>query len=715
LLSVPTANERLSYSPAHSQPAAGRSSSERVHSVSARLATSISAARVGSVCLSLIALCSAGGCSNNPFPRQDATTKVRYQSGELKMRTLDPAVSYSAGTSAEILSAVYEPLLEYHYLKRPYQLIPGIAKAIPKAQVHANGQVSYAFDLREGIMYHPDPCFQLSHQANNTREAVAADIAFQLKRIADVELASPVLTQFKNIVGVTEFSEALKTRRRTDPAFARLPVTEQYDALGPIAGVQVAGPHRLALVLQQPYPQILYWLALYFSAPVPWEAVVYYDGQNGRPFFKDHPVGTGPYYVAKVDKGFRLVLSRNEGWYGRVHPEWKAPATIYPTEGEAGDVALGYLDEARKGTPLAFIERFEFRKDPEATSSFGKFMQGYYDTSGVSQDRFDTIIQHSGLSEDMATRGIRLTRSSSPSIFYMGFNMNDDRVGYPAGERGRRLRQAMNLAIDWVEYGRLFMNGLGVPAQSPLPPGIFGYDPDYKNPYRQPDIERAKALLVEAGYPGGIDPATGNALQISMDVRGTDANSTMSHRFYINSWRKIGLDVQLRATDSSQRERKIRSGSYQIFDWGWVADYPDPENFLFLLWSGMGRAEHNGPNLANFKDARYDELFLKMRELDNGDERYRLVQEMVAIAAEECPWLPLYHGEGYSLSHGWVKASKPMGLMAPTYKYQDIDPAQRDAYQKANNDPIRWPLYVIMVMLVATVAPAISTFFKERQ
>ncbi|MGH6906496.1 MAG: ABC transporter substrate-binding protein, partial [Aestuariivirga sp.] len=144
----------------------------------------------------------------------------------------------------------------------------------------------------------------------------------------------------------------------------------------------------------------------------------------------------------------------------------------------------GLLDPAYTGKPLPFVERVELRVDKEDIPAFTKFLQGYYDASGIIEESFDRIVKPGGLSPDMAALGMRLDKSVTPAVYYLGFNMDDAIVGAPAGERGRKLRQAMSLAIDAREFTRLFINGRGIPAQSPLPPGIFGYDPAYANPYR---------------------------------------------------------------------------------------------------------------------------------------------------------------------------------------------------------------------------------------
>src|SRR5262249_41413544 len=159
------------------------------------------------------------------------------------------------------------------------------------------------------------------------------------------------------------------------------------------------------------------------------------------------------------------------------------------------------------------------------------FLQGYYDASGIIQESFDKAVQNGGLSPAMAAHGMSLAKSVEPAVFYIGFNMNDATLGTRAGERGRKLRQAMSLAVDSVEFCRVFMNGRGVPAQSPLPPGIFGYDAAYTNPYRKPDLDRARALLAEAGYPGGIDPQTQRPLHLTFDTGDPSTRGRLRYDF----------------------------------------------------------------------------------------------------------------------------------------------------------------------------------------
>jgi ABC-type transport system substrate-binding protein len=273
----------------------------------------------------------------------------------------------------------------------------------------------------------------------------------------------------------------------------------------------------------------------------------------------------------------------------------------------------------------------------------------------------------------------------------------------------------MSLVIDTEEYTRLFSNGRGVPAQSPLPPGLYGYDPDYRNPFREVDVERARALIAEAGYPGGIDPETRAPLRLTFDTSDTSAQGRLRFEFFTRAWRELGIDVAIEATNYNQFQEKVRNGAYQIFMWGWFADYPDPENFLFLLWSEMARSKSGGPNTANFSSPRYDELYLSMKARPNDAVRLAEIEEMRSILEYERPWIELTHSEAYSLFHGWLAYVKPFGMSFPMTKYRDLDPELRARQREAWNRPILWPLYAALALGVVVVIPAVFTFLRERQ
>jgi peptide/nickel transport system substrate-binding protein len=668
----------------------------------------------GLVGLCLLLLLGAG-CTNDPYPAADRAKKVLYTYFAEPPKTLDPAVAYAA-TDHVVTGTVFDTLLEYHYLRRPLELIPGLAEGVPKPEALPNGHLSYRFRLRSGVLFHPDPCFALSQKGRDTRELVAADMAFALARLADPAVNSPAAPTFNDVLGFAVFAKRLVDMRKADAGFAALPAHEQYKRAGGIEGVVVHGDLDLEVVLEHPNPQILYWFAMPFTTPMPWEAVAYYNGKDGRPNLSERAVGTGPFRLTLYEKQHRFVLTRNEAWYGLSKANADAPGAVFPAKAdmEAEDIKDGVVDPDYAGRRLPLLDEIRFVRERESIPEFNKFLQGYYDTSGIIKESFDTVIVEGLLSQEMKDRGIRLTKEVEPTIFYIGFNMDDAVVGAPAGEKGRKLRQAMSLAIDSEKFLRLFLNGRGVPAQSPVPPGIFGYRKDYKNPFRQPDLARARQLLAEAGYKNGIDPKTGAPLRLAFNTGRTEAEAKLQWEFLAAAWREIGLDVEVKATDWNKYQADLRQGAYQVFFLGWGADYPDPENFLFLLECKQSQSKTKGPNTANFCNEEFDKLYRSMKQLPNGEQRAAVVRRMEDILEQERPWIELFFREMYTMSHAWVVNAKPMGMSYPTYKYRDVLPALRAELQPTWNVPVRWPLYVLLAALLALAALMVRTYYRER-
>jgi ABC-type transport system substrate-binding protein len=654
-------------------------------------------------------------CSNSPYAERESGEKVIYGAFSDAPRRLDVAEAYDVVAHA-FTGLVHDRLLEYHYLKRPYQLIPGLALEVPRPEPQPDGSVVYRFRMRPGVLFSDDPCFELAGSGLRTREATTRDIAFQLARLADPALEVQVRDAFLNVDGFEAFMQRLGDLRAADPAFGKRPAHEQYAAAGGIAGVRTPTPYELELRLTRPYPQILYWFALEFTAPVAWESVQYYDGEGGRPLFRDWAVGTGPFRLAIYQKEARVQFVKNENWWGlRAEDPRSAPAAFYPSEGEPEDRERGLLDPASVGQRLPFVSRLEFRRDKESIPAFHKFLQGYYDRSGIIRESFDQVVRNDRISPEMEAKGVRLSKTVGPGWFYLGFNMEDPVVGARGGERAKKLRQAMSLAVDSEAWIELFLNGRGMPAQSMIPPGLFGYEADYQNPYRTVDLPRARRLLAEAGYPGGVDPSTGKPLKLTFDAYITNTQQKLQDEFFVNEWRKLGLDVELKATTYTEFQNKVQRLAYQIYFWGWSADYPDPENFLFLRSCDYRRSTVGGPNSANFCDPRFERLFQEMRVRENDARRLAAIREMRAIIEEERPHIELYYPEDYLLVHGWLRNVKQFGMSNPMAKYYDVDPALRARSRAAWNQPVRWPAYALAAGLALAMVPAFVAFFRERQ
>jgi ABC-type transport system substrate-binding protein len=151
-------------------------------------------------------------------------------------------------------------------------------------------------------------------------------------------------------------------------------------------------------------------------------------------------------------------------------------------------------------------------------------------------------------------------------------------------------------------------------------------------------------------------------------------------------------------------------GTAQIFSWGWNADYPDPENFLFLLYGPNAKVGKNGENAANYSNPEFDRLFERMKNMNNSAQRQSIIDQMLSIARRDAPWLWGLHPKQFSLYHSWFSNAKPNLMANNTLKYKRIDPQLRYEKRKAWNNPVLWPVISLVILFILAFIPAIKTY-----
>ena len=700
----------------------------------------------------ILLLSACGQVWNDPYPAADAEQNTLYAAFTDRPKHLDPAQSYTED-ELTFTGQIYEPPLQYHYLKRPYELIPATLEDIPHpryldaqgrelpadAPLESIAESVYELKLKPGIRYQPHPAFAVdaSGQAlylgknvadgrqtiadfpqTGTRELTADDYIYQIKRLAHPRLHSPIFGMMAGrIVGLKELGAALEEAVRKMPADEWL----DLDAY-PLSGVEKVDSHTWRIRIKGKYPQFLFWLAMPFFAPVPRDVDRFYSqpGMAAKNLTLDWwPVGTGPFMLTENDPNRRMVLTRNPNFDGR---------QTYPCEGEEGDREDGLLQDC--GKPLPFLEQAVFTREKEAIPYWNKFLQGYYDASGISSDSFDQAVRVNvggdvALTEEMRDKGIRLLTSVKTSTFYMGFNMLDPVVG-GLGERATMIRQAISIAVDQEEYISIFQNGRGIAAQSPLPPGIFGYEGGEAGlnsvvyewvdgkPWRKP-VEVAKKLMDEAGYPNGREEKTGEPLVIYLDTTSGGMGEKSRLDWLTRQFAKIDVQLVVRSTDFNRFQDKIRKGNIQMFYLGWNADYPDPENFFFLLDGNEGKVAKGGENASNYANPEFDRLFAKMKNMNNTPERLQIVREMNRILHHDAPWDFGLHPKSYTLSHRWLKNRKPSDVGNNILKYQRIDAVDRAIARREWNRPVRWPLVLGLALVALAIVPALVGFRRRER
>ena len=675
---------------------------------------------------------------NNPYPPKERNQNIYYDTFREEHKHLDPAVSYSSD-EYEIISQIYESPLQYHYLKRPYTLEPLTIQEIPKPQKSGNLTI-YELKLKPGIFYAHHPAFAKSkdnryiwHNENKkqfpniehpmelnpqgTKELTADDYIYQIKRLANPKLSCPIFPILvKYIDGFDELYQQIKTDIAQNPkakegSFLDL---RKYS----IKGAKKKDKYTFQIILKKPYPQILYWLATPFFAPIPWQLDKFYSQPTmlEKNITLDRfPAGTGPFVMSKYQPNLQIELLRNQNYR----------KAYYPSVGEKLDHSKGLLKDA--GKPIPFLEKIIFRLEKEQTSRWFNFTQGYYDVSGVYSDTFDAAINMRQdsieLTSHLKEKGIILDVEALPSIFYYAFNMNDKALGGYTPEK-QKLRHAISIAINIEEFIQIFLNGRGKPAHSPIPKGIFGYDEDAHNPYvydkiknrvKRKSLETAKELLKQAGYPNGIG-ADGKRLTIYFDAISGSGISKSINELLKKQLTKINVDLQFRVTDYNQFRVKMLNGDFQLVSWGWNADYPDPENFFFLFYGPNSKMKYKGENVSNYNSPKFNQLFEQMENIKNSPARKKIIQTMIATLQKDAPWSFGYIPTAYTIKHQWYQNSKSMLLGRNHLKYIKIDYKLREKKRKEWNQP-RYTIFSIFTVFVTllVIVAFYSRYKKDRK
>ncbi len=691
---------------------------------------------------------------NSPYPRADAANNVLHTAfTQRSPKYLDPASSYSTDETPFTYS-IYEPLYAYDYLMRPYRLIPRTAQQIAQPRYYdaegrelppdvAGEQVAmsvYEIPIRRGVLYQPHPAFAKGADGQplywplkpedlegryaitdfpetGTRELVADDYVYAFRRLASPRVVSPIFgVMAEHVVGMREYGERLKA---LDAAGAARPPGERpwLDLrMHGFEGVEAVDSHTLRIRVIGKYPQFRYWLAMTFTAPIPWEADRFYS----QPGMAEHalslntwPVGTGPYMMTESIINRRHVLERNPNFRGEP----------YPCEGEPGDGEAGLLADCGQLTP--FIDKVVFHLEKESVPLMGKFIQGYYDVPEVGRGDYGAAMRVAASDSAekaalYADHGIQIHTTTEAQVFYLGFNWRDPVVGRgdtpEQQERNRKLRQALSIAFDWEQFIAIFLNDQGTPAHGPVPPGRQGHRPlpegINRQVYRLEDgrpqrrsLDEARQLLAEAGYPGGRDAESGRPLILHFDSAGGMGSSPMLD-WMRRQLAALNIQLEVRATDYNRFQDKMRNGTAQMFMWGWVADYPDAENFLFLLYGPNEKAGGGGENASNYRNEEFDRLFEEMRFLDDGPRKDALVHRMVEIVQHDAPWMFGYYPASGGAYQAWVGNAKPSQMVRNTLQYYRLDPTLRAASVEKWNRPVWWPLLLVAAGLLAGVALA---------
>ncbi len=554
--------------------------------------------------------------------KEEETGKTLNIAVSADIKGMDPIYANDRYSSNEV-GRVYEGLLEYHYLKRPYTLVPNLAESMPT--VSEDG-LTYTFKIKEGVLFHDDAAFP----NGKGRELVAEDFVYSIKRLADPKLQGLGWWLLDGKVkGLNEWREKHSDLPKVD-----------YDEV--VEGLKATGKYTLEFKLTKPFPQFLYSLAMPFTFATAREVVEKY-GQE----FLNHPVGTGPFILPTFKQTKKVVYTKNPNFRKK----------LYPSEASEEFKAAGFLADAGKELPL--VDRVVVNVIIESQPRWLNFLKGKVDFISIPKDNFDSAVTPDrNLSPEYKEKGISLLINPSLDVTYTAFN-HDLKLFQNAD-----LRRAMSLAYDVKKSNELFYNNTSLPAQSVVPPGIAGNIPNYTSPYRGPNIEEAKKLLAKAGYPEGK-----GLPEITYDC----PSGTVSRQigdYMKQQLAQIGVRIKVVTNPWPELQKKITKRQVMLYGIAWGADYPDAENFLQLLY-GPNKAP--GANGSGYNNPEFNKLFKTASIMQDSPERTALYEKMNRIAAEQAPWIYGVHRQNFTLRHSFLKNYMSTDFETGQAQYLNID------------------------------------------
>lgn len=537
-----------------------------------------------------------------------------------EIATLDPANCFDTVCYVPVFS-IYESLYEIDYLKRPYSLRPLLAEGMPDV---SRDRLKYVFRLKKNIKYHPNKFMPAD------RTVKAQDIVDQIKRLAFLGTKSQGFWLFDGkIKGINDW----RTKVQAD---MNLFFKEN------ISGVYAQDDSTLVIELIRPYPQLLYAMALPFTSPVPAEVIKGLENDLSL-----ESVGTGPYVVQSKNLAQEVVLKKNPDYI----------TSTYPSEGDRYANENKLLRDA--GAKLPFVANVKLVVIKEAQTDWLNFLKKKTDMINLTKDHYQLALTPDGkLRPEIAKDHILLQASPTLIYWWIAFNMKDTLFG-----KNLNLRQAIAHGVNIDKYIEIFTYNVAQKANSIYPPGVAGYSPSAELPYKY-DLALAKEYLKKAGYPDGKGLPT-----LVFDVRGTDTRKRQMGEFVQQELRNLGINVEVRINTFPAFLEKSRKGQLQFWQGGWVLDYPDAENVLQLLTTNNLPP---GPNSSQYSNPKYDALYERLREMEDGPEKQDLMAQMEKIVNADLPWVMQYYSRNYILYHDYLENFRYSDIIYGNIKYLKI-------------------------------------------
>jgi len=547
-----------------------------------------------------------------------------------------------------VTAHIFDAMLTYDHLARPFKLKPLVAAGMPEVSADFR---TFTFRLRPGIFFAADPAFK-----GRPRELVAEDFVYALKRLYDPQLKSPSQSSLEDegIVGLNELREAALASKRP------------FDYDRPIEGLRALDRTTLRVQLRESRPRHLYaWAARDVLGAVAREAVEFYGDR-----IMDHPVGTGPFVLGEWRRSSRIVLRRNPGY--REH--------VYDAEPNADDADGQALLQRFKGRRLPMIDRVEIAIIEQAQPRWLSFLNGEQDLLERLPNEFvDQAVPGGKVAPNLAKRGIRAARVPGADVTLTVFNMEDPLVGGYTPEKVA-LRRAMALGTDVDREIRIARHGQAIPAQSILPPLVEGYRGDLRTEMSDFDLSRANALLDTFGYldrdgDGWRERPDGRPLVLELLSQSDQATRQLD-----TLWKKnmdaLGLRLVLKIAQWPENLKAARSGKFTIWRVGSSAASPDGQGALERAYGpSVGKG-----NLARFRLAAFDRLYEQLKIVPSGPERQALFERSSALMVAYMPYRVSVHRILTDLHYPWLNGYRRPPFWLDWWQFVDVDAAaQRQA------------------------------------
>lgn len=504
------------------------------------------------------------------------------------LNSLDPAFA-SARTKIWMTAQLFNGLVE---LDSQLQVKPMIARSW---ELSEDG-LAYTFHLRKDVYFHKNSLLG----PDSTRAVRAQDFVYSFTRICDPDLGSS---------GYWIFRDKIKD-------------VNAYKAgeLDRISGFEALNDSTFRIHLLKPFPAFMSLLAMPFAYVVPHEVADHY-GKD----FSSHPIGTGPFQFYRWSEGQRLILHKNQE----------------------------YFEQDEQAQALPYLEALDISFISSRLTAFIAFVQGNLDFIGDLDNSYkDEVLYPDGSIKEEYKEAYQLILAPQLNIEFLCFQMDpaaEVLQGHPLADK--RVRQAINYAIDREKLVKYLLNGMGYPAHAGIVPrGMPGFT-DQVSGY-QYNIEKAKALLTEAGFPNGQ----------GLPVITLNSTAKYAHisEFVQKACENIGLVLDVQNMEGGALRSESKSSRLNFWRASWIADYPDPENYLSLLYGG--NFSPDGPNRTHYLNPEFDKLYVEALNVSHDSTRYALYQQMDQMAMDEAPIIPLYYDKSFRILQKGISGmvSNPM-------------------------------------------------------